>query len=76
MRYETAPISGRPKSATDEDTIHQVETNILEDRITICQLSQDVKISFGPVDKIFHAQLHMQKFSVRWVSSLLTPFKK
>ena len=29
---ETAPIPGCPQSAIDEDTIHQVEAAILEDR--------------------------------------------
>ncbi|XP_047501888.1 uncharacterized protein LOC125047626 isoform X2 [Penaeus chinensis] len=45
---ETAPIPGRPQSAIDEDTIHQVESAILEDScITVRQLAQDVKISVG-----------------------------
>ncbi|XP_069971436.1 protein GVQW3-like [Penaeus vannamei] len=75
-RYmETAPLPGRPQSAIDEDTSHQVETVILEDLI-VCQLTQDVKISVGSVDKIIHNHLHMQKLSARSVSRLLTPFEK
>lgn len=46
-------IPGRFQSAIDVDTIHQVETNILEDRrITFRHVAQDVKISVGSVDKI------------------------
>ena len=74
---ETAPIPGRPHSAIDEDTIHQVEAAILEDRcITVCQLVQNVKISVGSVEKIIRDHLHMHKVSARWIPKLLTPFQK
>lgn len=74
---ETAPIPGRPQSAIDEDTIHQVEIAILEDRsITVRQLAQVAKISVGSVDKILHDHLHMQKLFAQWVPSILTPFQK
>lgn len=42
----TTPIPGRPQTAIGEDTIHQVETAVLENRhIPVCHLAQDVKIS-------------------------------
>lgn len=66
-----------PQSALDEDTIHQVETAILEDCcITVHKLAQDVKISVESVDKVIHEHLHMQKLSAQWVPRLLTPFQK
>ncbi|XP_076461720.1 histone-lysine N-methyltransferase SETMAR-like [Babylonia areolata] len=49
---ETAPNPRRPQSATDEDTVWQVETAILEDRlITVRPPAQDVKIGVIFVEK-------------------------
>ena len=45
---EKAPIPGRPHSAIDEDTIHQVEAAILEDRRITVRLLKD---SFGHVSR-------------------------
>nr|XP_027222979.1 uncharacterized protein LOC113815098 [Penaeus vannamei] len=63
-------------SAIDEDTSHQEETAILEDRcFAVRQLAQVGKISIGSVDKVL-GHLHMQKLFARWVPRLLTPFQK
>lgn len=60
-----------PQSGTTEDIIHQVKTDILEDRrITVRQ--PDVKIGVGSVVKIMHDHLHTQKLSARWVHRLPT----
>ncbi|XP_037781933.1 uncharacterized protein LOC119578419 [Penaeus monodon] len=73
---EMAPISGITQPAIDEDTIHPVETAILEDhRSTVRHLAQYVKISVRSVDKIIHDHLHIQK-PARWVPRPLTPFQK
>lgn len=44
--FESAPIPGRPQTTIEEDSIHQVETAILEDRhVNVRQLALDVKNS-------------------------------
>ena len=53
---ETAPRPGRPPSAIDEASVHQVEAAILADRcITIRQIAQEVKIRTGSVETIIHS---------------------
>nr|XP_027212583.1 uncharacterized protein LOC113805732 [Penaeus vannamei] len=67
---ETAPISGQSQSAIAEDTIHQVKTVYLD------QFGQDQDVIIaGPVDKIIHDHLHLQKLSSRWIPRLFTPFQ-
>ncbi|XP_014782283.1 protein GVQW3-like [Octopus bimaculoides] len=74
---ETASILGRPHSAIDDDTIYKVEATILENHcITIRQVTQEVKIRVGSVEKFLHDYLQMQKLSVRWIPRMITPFQK
>ncbi|XP_029646598.1 uncharacterized protein LOC115220588 [Octopus sinensis] len=58
---ETALIPGRPHSAIDNGTIHNVEAVILDDRrISIRQIAQEMKISVGSVkNKKNHDHFHM-----------------
>ncbi|XP_029635048.1 protein GVQW3-like [Octopus sinensis] len=67
----------RTHSAIYADTIHKVEAAILEDnRITIRQTAQEVKISVESVKQIFHYYLHMRNLSTRWIPRILTPFQR
>ena len=76
---ETVQISGRPPSAIDGVmcTIQQVGVAILDDRrVTVRQLTHEVKVSVGSTEKIIHYHLHMGKVSARWIPRLLTPLQK
>lgn len=70
---EDGPRSGRPSTATDDQTIEAVESLVIEDRrITIQQISDILRSSTGTVHNILHEQLRMTKFCSTWVPHLLT----
>ncbi|CAF1555029.1 unnamed protein product [Rotaria sp. Silwood1] len=74
LSIENDPRCGRPITATDDQTIADVESLIIEDRrITIQQIADILSISTGTVHGIIHDHLHMTKVSSRWVPHLLTP---
>lgn len=74
---EDAPRSGRPRTSTDEETIHRIEDLVLTDRrVKMHQLAQMVGISKGSINSILHDKLNMNKVSARWVPKMLTAFDK
>ena len=67
------PHTGRPKSATDEETVAIVKKVLDEDRRqTIQKIADKVEISVGSTYTIIRFVLKMTRVAVRWVPRFLT----
>lgn len=65
--------TGRPSTSTNEANIQRVRDVIMDDRRkTIRELSAEVGISFGSVQKILHKHLNMHYISQKLVPKMLT----
>ena len=73
LNIEDNPKYVRPITATNNETVKDVESLIIEDRrITIQQIAYVQGVSTYTQHSVIHDQLHMTKVSSRWVSHLLT----
>ena len=69
--------SGRPKTATDEETIEDVRRMVMKDRrVTVRHIASTLKISSERVWTIITKNLKMKKVVARWVPRLLTEDQK
>ena len=69
--------SGRPKSATDEETVESVRSMVMKDRrVTVKHIADTLKISADRVWTIISKYLKMKKVVARWVPRLLTEDQK
>lgn len=69
--------SGRPVTATTEESIEKIHQMILADRrVTERQIAFELTISQERVHNIIRDELGMSKVSARWVPKLLTPDHK
>lgn len=69
--------SGRPSCSVTEEDVKKFENLVLEDRrITIKQLAEILKISFGSIQSILTDSLGFRKVSARWVPRMLTDENK
>ena len=70
---EDDPRSGRPKSATTEETINAVHDMVMDDRrLTKREIAEAVGISDERVLHILHDELRLRKLLARWVPHSLT----
>ena len=65
--------SGRPSTSTSPETVHEVERIVLEDRrTTICEIADQLEISFGSVQSILTSNLGMHRVAAKFMPTLLT----
>ena len=66
--------SGRPLSATTEETVRAM---VEEDaRVTVTQIQLEKAFSSGSVRTMLHKKVHLSKISARWVPHMLTQEQK
>ena len=69
--------SGRPSTSTDEIHIYAVCHLILQNRhLSIREIAEDVRISFGSCQAILTDKLNMQRVAAKFVPCLLTEQQK
>lgn len=69
--------SGRPSTSTSPETVHEVERIVLEDRrTTICEIADQLEISFGSVQSILTSNLGMHRVAAKFMPRLLTSDQK
>ncbi len=74
---ETQPRSGRPIERSTPELKKNIENMILEDRrVTILEISNELRVSTGLVHKIIHNDLQFNKTCARWVPRQLTEVHK
>jgi len=67
-----APCSGRPKTLTIPEIIHQIHTLILEDRrISAKSIAEQLGISREQVGSIILEDLDLRKLCAKWVPKFL-----
>ena len=58
------PMSGRPSTSINEDSIKEIQEPILSDRrITIAELEEDTGLSHGSTETIIHEYLQMNNMT-------------
>ncbi|GBP38515.1 Putative uncharacterized protein FLJ37770 [Eumeta japonica] len=74
---EDDPRPGRPVTLVTEENIRKIEKLVLVDRrIKLWQIAEELQISKERVREIIHEHMNMRKISARWVPKMLTPFDK
>ena len=73
---KNAPKSGRPKSASREETGSKIKKIIEGARFIVCDIARKVGISLSMVHLILKKYLKVRKISARWVPHLLTDEQK
>lgn len=77
VSIKDAPRSGRPKTATSEEMVKNVQAIVLTDRrLKLIQIAEATGISKERVSHILHEELGMRKLCARWVPRLITPEQK
>jgi histone-lysine N-methyltransferase SETMAR len=70
---EDDPHTGRPVDVTTEEMCRKVEDFIMMNRrVTVIEIANEMMISVGSVEKIIHDKLGMSKVCARWVPRMLT----
>ena len=73
--FEDDDKPGRPKSATDEQTVEKIKEFVNTDRrLKVREIAQEMGISTGSVHSVLSDILGMKKLSARWVPRLLTVY--
>ena len=68
---------GAPKSVSNENLVENIKSHIDADPNTsIKEISSDLDVSFGTVQKILHEELFLRKIAARWVPHILTSDQK
>ncbi|GBP26582.1 Putative uncharacterized protein FLJ37770 [Eumeta japonica] len=76
-RCEDDPRPGRPVTVVTEEDVRKIEKLVLVDRrIKLWQIAEELQISKERVGEIIHEHMNMRKISARWVPKMLTPFDK
>ena len=71
---EDDPRSGRPSTATTQESIDHIHQMVMNDRrLTISHLANVISISRERVENILHNKLGMSKDLGQWMPRLLTP---
>ncbi len=75
-RIQNLPKSGAPKKRTQRK-VCEIQNIVQGDRrSSIREVSRQVGLSYGTVQKALHQDLNLNKKSARWVPHLLTPGQK
>ena len=71
------PRSGAPKFKVNETLIINVKNQVDNDpNVSVREISSDLDVSIGTINKVLHEELGLQKISARWVPHVLTPEQK
>ena len=71
------PRSGRPVEVTSEDEVEAVQKLVLQNRnVSITEIMEDCKLSYGTVERILHDHLHLSKLAAVWVPKTLSAAEK
>ena len=70
---EDDPRPGRPSTSTNEENIETVHQLVMGNRrITLHELEEATRLSYGSIHSILHDNLHMSKVCARWVPRMLS----
>ena len=75
--FENDPRPGRPSTSHTEETVARVREIIRADRpLTIREVAEEVRITFGTCQKILTEDLRMRRVTAKFVPRLLTAEQK